>query len=106
MEKSHSWRIFGIATALFLLLFISASIGKAQDMPLKTAAVPHPVSDILYVKNIPCEQVHFTIYNALGQEITAGSTYGTISVSDLENGFYFLKVKGKDFQKTSKFMVK
>ena len=67
---------------------------------------PNPVSDILYVKGLPCEQVHFTIYNTLGQEITAGSTYGTISVSDLENGFYFLKVKGKDFQKTSKFMVK
>lgn len=67
---------------------------------------PNPVSDILYVKGLPCEQVLFTIYNALGQEITAGSTYGTISVSDLENGFYFLKVKGKDFQKTSKFIVK
>jgi len=95
-----------MATALFLLLFISASIGMAQNMPLKTAAVPHPVSDILYVKDLPCEQVHFTIYNALGQEVAAGSTYGMISVSDLENEFYFLILKGKDFQETSKFIVK
>ena len=67
---------------------------------------PNPVSDILYVKNLPCGQVNFAIYNALGQEIVTGSTYGTISVSDLENGFYFLILKGKDFQKTSKFIVK
>jgi hypothetical protein len=58
------------------------------------------------VKNLPCGQVNFAIYNALGQEIVTGSTYGTISVSDLENGFYFLILKGKDFQKTSKFIVK
>ena len=75
-----------------------------RQLPLEV--YPNPVSDILYVKNIPCEQVNFFIYNALGQEVAAGFTCGTISVADLENGFYFLMVRGRDFQKTAKFVVR
>lgn len=67
---------------------------------------PNPVSDILYVKNIPCGQVNFVIYNAVGQEVTTGFSCGTISVSDLNEGLYFLQIRGKDYQKTAKFVVR
>ena len=67
---------------------------------------PNPVSDILYVKNTPCGQVDYVIYNAVGQEVAAGSSYGTISVSDLNEGLYFLQIRGKDYQKTAKFVVR
>ncbi len=67
---------------------------------------PNPVSHILYVKNIPCGQVNFVIYNAVGQEVTTGFSYGTIPVSDLNEGLYILQIRGKDFQKTAKFVVR
>ena len=67
---------------------------------------PNPVSDILYVKNTPCGQVDYVIYNAVGQEVAAGSSCGTISVSDLNEGLYFLQIRGKDYQKTAKFVLR
>lgn len=67
---------------------------------------PNPASDVLYLKNLPCEQVNYSIFNILGQEIMNGSTSGAIPVADLENGFYFLQIKGKGYQKTAKFVVR
>ena len=67
---------------------------------------PNPVSDVLYLKNLPCERVDYTIFNVLGQEVAAGSTHGTISVATLEKGLYFLQVKGDDFRQVVKFVVK
>lgn len=67
---------------------------------------PNPVSDILYVRNLPCEQVNYSIFNVLGQVVVAGSSEGTISVSGLESGIYFLQVKGEDYQKTTKFVAR
>ena len=76
----------------------------SNNLPIEV--YPNPVSDVLYVKNLPCEQVDFSIYNALGQEIAASSSDGMISVSDLNEGLYFLQIRGKDYQKTAKFVVR
>ena len=67
---------------------------------------PNPVSDVLYVKNLPCESVEYSIFNLVGQKVTAGSTSGTISVAGWEKGIYFLQVKGENFIETVKFVVK
>ena len=67
---------------------------------------PNPVSDFLYVKNLPCEKVEYSIFNLMGQEVAAGSSSGTISVAGLEKGVYFLQVKGENFCETTKFVVK
>ena len=67
---------------------------------------PNPVSDVLYIKNLPCERVDYTIFNLLGQEVAAGSSCGILSVAGLEKGLYFLQIKGKDFCETTKFVVK
>ena len=67
---------------------------------------PNPASDLLYVKNLPCEQVDYSIFNILGEEVAVGSSCGTISVAALEQGLYFLQIKGENCQKTAKFIVK
>ena len=66
---------------------------------------PNPVSDVLYLKNLPCEMVEYSIFNVLGQEVTNGSSCGTISVAALEKGLYFLQIKGEGFFETAKFVV-
>lgn len=67
---------------------------------------PNPVSDVLYIKDLPCEAVGFAIFNVLGQKVTSGSSSGTISVEDLEKGIYFLQIKGEKLLETAKFIVK
>ena len=67
---------------------------------------PNPVSDILYLKNLPCEVVDYAIFNVLGQKVAAGSSNGTISVTGLEKGIYVLQIKGEKFLETAKFIVK
>jgi hypothetical protein len=67
---------------------------------------PNPVSDVLYVKDLPCEAVEYSIFNLMGQEVAAGSSSGTISVAGWEKGIYFLQVKGEGICETAKFVVK
>ena len=67
---------------------------------------PNPVSEMLYMKNLPCEQVDYSIYNVLGQEVTSGSSSGNISVAGLEKGIYFVQIKGEGLLETRKFVVK
>ena len=67
---------------------------------------PNPVSEVLYMKNLPSKSVDYSIFNVLGQEVTSGSSSGTISVAGLEKGLYFLQVKDENFCRTAKFIVK
>ena len=67
---------------------------------------PNPVSDVLYLKNLSGEQVDYSIFNVLGQEVKVGSTCGTISVAELEKGVYFLQVDGEIATEKVKFVVK
>ena len=67
---------------------------------------PNPVSDVLYIKNLPSEMVQYSVFNVLGQEVTAGSTNGSISVAGLKKGVYFLQIKGEGLLETKKFVVK
>jgi hypothetical protein len=76
----------------------------ASQQPLEV--YPNPVSDVLYLKNLPCETVEYSIFNVLGQKVAAGSSHGTISVAGLEKGLYVLQIKGEKFLETGKFVVK
>ena len=67
---------------------------------------PNPVSDVLHIKNLPCETVNYSIFNVLGQKVTSGSSHGSISVAGLEKGLYVLQIKGEKFLETAKFVVK
>jgi len=76
----------------------------ASQQPLEV--YPNPVSDVLYLKNLPCVTVEYSIFNVLGQKVAAGSSHGTISVAGLEKGLYVLQIKGEKFLETGKFVVK
>ena len=67
---------------------------------------PNPVSDVLYMKNLPGEVVDYSIFNLLGQEVATGSSSGTISVAELDKGIYFLQIKSEHYRNTTKFVVK
>lgn len=66
---------------------------------------PNPASEILYIRNIPSEVVDYSIYNALGKKVAAGSTCGTIPVAGLEKGLHILQIKGEKSLETAKFIV-
>ena len=67
---------------------------------------PNPVSDVLFIKNLPCKKLKYSIFNMLSHEVTTGYSVGTISVAGLEKGLYFLQVKGEGICETVKFVVK
>jgi hypothetical protein len=66
---------------------------------------PNPVSDVLYLNNLSCGQVNYSIFNVLGQEVMNGISCGTISVADLEKGVYFLQINGGNLRETVKIVV-
>ena len=76
---------------------------EATSQPLEV--YPNPVSDVLYLNNLSCGQVDYSIFNVLGQEVANGSSCGTISVADLEKGVYFLQVEGENSRESVKFVV-
>ena len=82
----------------------SAIHEPACQQPL--VVYPNPVSDVLYLKHLPCEQVEYSIYNMVGQEVATGASHGAISVEALGKGLYFLQIKGDQFHRTAKFVVK
>ena len=67
---------------------------------------PNPVSDLLYLKELPSETVEYAIFDVSGRMVSAGTSNGTISVAGLEKGIYLLQIKGEKLLKTAKFMVK
>ena len=80
-----------------------STLVEATSQPLEV--FPNPVSDVLYLKNLSGEQVNYSIFNVLGQEVANGFSYGTISVADLEKGVYFLQVEGENSRESVKFVV-
>lgn len=81
----------------------SAPLLESTNQPLEI--FPNPVSDVLNLKNLSCEQVNYSIFNVLGQEVMNGISCGTISVAELEKGVYFLQIEGKNSKETLKFIV-
>ena len=66
---------------------------------------PNPASDFLEI-NISCEEVEYSIFNIMGQEMSKGTSCGTVSVEELESGLYFLQIQENGLCKTAKFEVK
>ena len=91
---------------IILNIIPEPTVAVLESVQQSLEVYPNPVSNVLYVKNLPCERVEYSILNVLGQEVSAGSSCGTISVAELENGLYLLQIKGENFQQTVKFVVK
>ncbi|MCR5589253.1 MAG: C10 family peptidase [Bacteroidales bacterium] len=79
-----------------------------RETPRRQALVvyPNPATEVLYIKNLPCEAVEYAIYDVYGQKMAAGVSTGAIPVAELNKGVYLLQVRGDKFQKTAKFIVK
>ena len=97
-------KIEGIILNIIPTVTPSAVHEHAFQQPLEV--YPNPVSDVLYIKNQPSETAEYSIFNVLGQQMTAGYTNGTISVAGLEKGIYILQIKDDDQIKTAKFAVR
>lgn len=67
---------------------------------------PNPATDVLYLKNLPCEAVDYAIFNMMGQKVKVGSTQGTIPIAELNKGIYLLQIEGNKYHETVKFVVK
>jgi hypothetical protein len=90
-----------------ILNIIPTSDAVQESSNLKSIEVyPNPVSDVLFMKSLQGETVEYSVFNVLGQEIASGTTNGNISVAGLQNGVYFLQVKGEGILETTKFVVK
>lgn len=84
---------------------IMPSAVREPARPQHLEVYPNPASDVLYLKNLSCETVEYSIFNALGQQVAAGSSRGTISVAGLGKGLYILQVKGGKSFEAVKFVV-
>ena len=78
----------------------------ASSLQRPLEVYPNPVSDVLYLRNLPGETVEYSIFNVLGQKVTTGSSSGTISVAELEKGLYLMQIKSEKLLETTKFVVK
>ena len=102
---SYGWtKIEGIIVNIIPTTVSVASHECSRQQPL--TVYPNPASDILYIKDLPCEAVDYAIFDVLGRMVVAGSTEGTLSVSELEKGIYVLQIRGEKLLKTAKFVVK
>ena len=70
------------------------------------AVYPNPATDVLYIKELPCETVDYAIFDVSGRMVAAGSSNGTVSVAELEKGIYVLQIRGEKLLETAKFVVK
>lgn len=80
------------------------AVHEFSHQPLEV--YPNPVSDVLYIKNIPYEMVDYSIFNVLGQKVIEGSSCGGISVAGMEKGIYVMQIKSGECFETTKFIVK
>ncbi len=79
---------------------------QEYSRPQPLEIFPNPVSDVLYIKNLPCAVVDYSIFNSVGQTVASGSSSGTIPVTALEQGLYFLQIKSEKGWRTVKFVVR
>ena len=81
----------------------SAIHESSYQQPLEV--YPNPVADVLYLKNLSCEAMEYSVFNVLGQQVATGVSSGIIPVAGLEKGLYLLQIKGENSLETAKFIV-
>jgi len=81
----------------------SAIHESSYQQPLEV--YPNPVADVLYLKNLSCEAMEYSVFNVLGQQVATGVSFGIIPVAGLEKGLYLLQIKAENSLETAKFIV-
>jgi hypothetical protein len=72
---------------------VASALGINEVEELKANVYPNPVSDVLNITASE-ELVDYTIYNVAGQKVQEGTLNGSVSVSNLLEGVYFIKTTG------------
>jgi hypothetical protein len=102
---SYGWtKIEGLIVDIIPTTVSVVSREPSCQQPLEV--YPNPVSDLLYLKELPCETVDYAIFDVSGRMVSAGTSNGSISVVGLEKGLYLLQIKGEKQSATAKFVVK
>ncbi|MPM24270.1 hypothetical protein SDC9_70751 [bioreactor metagenome] len=57
---------------------------------------PNPANEIIYLNSATGADIQYSILSSTGQLIQSGFTSGSISVSDLASGIYFLQLKTEE----------
>jgi len=82
------------------------AVSEARSDVKSVKIYPNPVEDVLNVLNVSSD-ASYEILNAPGQLILKGTTGdGKINVSSLVKGIYFITIKNKDENSTTKFVKK
>jgi hypothetical protein len=102
---SYGWsKIEGLIVDIIPTALSVTAHEISRQQPLEV--YPNPASDILYIKDLPCDVVDYAIFDVSGRMVASGFTNGRISVTELEKGLYVLQIKGEKSPKTAKFLVK
>jgi hypothetical protein len=86
----------------------------STDSLISTSSIPHisenkyeifpiPATDIINIKNIK-KQLYFEVISLTGKKVKSGYTKGTIPVSKLNNGIYFIMLKDGIHRNILKFV--
>ena len=98
---SYGWsKVEGII--LNLIPSAPLAVGEPARMPM-VEVYPNPATEVLYLKDLPCEEVEYAIYNVMGQRVAGGSSRGEIPVAELGKGVYLLQLEGEGYRGTSRF---
>ena len=83
---------------------------KNNDFENSISLYPNPASTILNIENRSGEQIKsvsiYSITGAVVKQTNAGQSIESISVSDLQNGIYFIKIQAGNQVLNSKFIKK
>ena len=78
--------------------------GFVQYLGIEVSIYPNPVKgNILFVKS-SIEDLPFTVFNMVGQQVAKGTSANGVNVSDLESGLYLIQFNVNDTIETRKFI--
>jgi len=66
---------------------------------------PNPANDMIYLNNASGANVQYFVFSSTGQLMQSDYTNGSISVSDLPAGIYFLQLQTEDGMQVSKLVI-
>ncbi|MGD9493644.1 MAG: C10 family peptidase [Bacteroidales bacterium] len=66
---------------------------------------PNPANDMIYLNDASGANVQYFIFSSTGQLMQSDYTNGSISVSDLPAGIYFLQLQTEDGMQVSKLVI-
>ena len=74
-----------------------------SDLELEFEVYPNPASDKISLSNVP-SHYSYIIYNSVGRKLMSGSNTGSVDISSLMSGMYFIQLIGGNNFNTVSFI--